>query len=216
MDNSSDLFSEVILKLRACASVPVVIDEVTNTSRKSISISRLKLNQMINSYWTLYKLVHKCWSNLPDPPCSEKTYLFMWAIACDDYSFNHGTISWEGSTLNTFVHLWSIIDRIKLSLERVGLSWIVGERNCADYCKSVGVTGPLDEHMYPPEFVVPDEILKIDEDVMQMVYEDSKEEFCSFHDFTMSTYVRGAPVAISASDIAAMNDEVLLRRATSA
>ncbi|KAI6986055.1 hypothetical protein KC359_g8913 [Hortaea werneckii] len=166
------------------------MDAVPDLTGNTISISRVKLNTMIKSYHILYELVHKCWSNFPEPPCSEKTYVFVWALASDDYCFNHGTISWERSTPNTFVHLWSIIDRIKLSLEREGLSWIVNGRNCAEYCRSTGMSGPLDAHMYTRETVPPIEITKMDEDFFPMIYSDEKGDHCSYHDFCESVKTR--------------------------
>ncbi len=211
-----DIFSDSITALRSCASVNVVIDGNPSLVRNVISVSRVKMSTMISSYRTLYTLVNKCWSNLPEPPCSERTYVFMWMIASEGYAVNHNTIKWEGSSPNTFVHLWSIVDRMRPTLEGSGLSWIVDSRNCANYCGTTGMTGPLDVHMYPPEFVTPIEIIKMDEDTTPFTHENKRAEFCSFYDFTMSVMVPEVETVISASHIAALNDEIISRSRTGA
>lgn len=203
-----DTFSDLIKTLNACSNVPVVVDGNPSSTSNIISVSRVKANTMINSYRTIYTLVNKCWSNFPEPPCDEKTYVFMWVIASEGYSVNHDTIKWEGSNPNTFVHLWSIVDRIRPSLEQSGMSWIVDSRNCAHYCGSTGMTGPLDAHMYPPELVTPIEIDKMDEDATPLTHQDRRSEFCSFYDFTMSALVPEVETVISASQMSAANEEV--------
>lgn len=206
-----DIFSDSIKVLKNCATVPVVVDGNPNMMKTTIPISRVKMNTMINSYGIMYTLVNKCWSNFPEPPCDERTYVFMWAIASEGYSVNHNTIRWEGSTPNTFVHLWSIVDRIRPALESHALAWIVDSRNCVSYCRTTGMTGPLDVHMCPPETVTPIEITKMDEDTVPFVHDDTRAEFCSFYDFTMSTLVPEIQTTISASQIDAQNDEFMSR-----
>ena len=201
------IFVDVIEKLRSVATVDVEMDARPNAMRKMISISRVKMNEMVKSYALMYRLAHQCWSNLPDSPCDEKTYVFMWMIAADDYGVNHGTIAWEGSNPNTFVHLWSIVDRMRVSLENARVSWVVGTRNCASYCTTTGMSGPLDAHMYPPEYTTADQITSIDESVTEMSYTDTIEEFCSFYDFISSTLTIPAVTVVTTSDMERINDE---------
>ena len=200
--------TNIIEELRGCAAVPVMLDASPSASTNAISVSRVKMNSMLKSYGTVYSLVNKCWSNLPDPPATERTFVFMWAIAIEGYGMNHSTVKWEGSTPNTFVHMWSIVDRIKSELGRAGLGWVLESRNCEDYCKSTGMSGPLDAHMYSHELVVPTEILSLDEDAVPLVYDNKIEDFSSFYDFVMTARVNEGPTVISASDIAAANDMI--------
>jgi hypothetical protein len=208
---STNLFTDVVESLRRCATVRVVVDGKPNEFENVISISRIKLNDLINAYPLIYELANKCWSNFPDPPCDERTYVFMWALACDNYCFNHGTISWERSTPNTFVHMWSIIDRMRLVLVRHGLGWVMVGRNCADFCRSTGMVGPLDANMYVPELVVPSEIVKIDDDFVPLTFKNEISEFCSYHDFKASVRTAGPERVISVSDIAMANEESIRR-----
>lgn len=204
-----DLFSDVLESLKKCATVPVVVDGNPNSMERRISISRIKLGQMVKSYPVMFELANKCWSNFPEPPCSERTYVFMWAIACSDYSFNHGTISWERSTPNTFVHLWSIVDRMKLRLSN--LNWIIGTRNCADYCRSTGMTGPLDASMYARENTTPHEILKIDSDFVPLTFKDEVGEFCSYDDFCSSVMTKGVGTAAENTIINASDEQEMIK-----
>lgn len=211
MNESTNMFVDVIQSLRSCATVSVNVDAKPSASTNGISISRMKMNQMINAYSMMYKIVHQCWSNLPDPPCNEKTFVFMWVIASDDYNVNHGTIAWEGSNPNTFVHLWSIVDRIRIPLENANMAWVVGTRNCADYCKTTGMNGPLDTHMYPHENVTPQQITLMSKDVNAMRYVNVSTEFCSFYDFNMSTITIPVKKVITASEMEEANSTIARR-----
>lgn len=207
-----DLFEDIVACLNKVSNVPVELDTVMDAYSKKIVLSRMKLNEIVSSYNIIYALVHKCWSSLPDPPCDEKTYIFVWMFAAENYCVNHNTISWEGANPNTFVHLWSIVDRIRVALEGGRLNWVVGSRNCADYTKTTGMTGPLDQYMYSSEYVTPAEILAMDTDLIMPTYRDEKKEFCSYYDFCMDSYLRKPEVVITTSDIAAANYEVMRQR----
>lgn len=204
-----EIYNDVIKQLEMSANVRVSIDVVPNMYKNAIVINRTKMLEMVNSYGSMYSLVHRCWSNLPEPPCSEKTYLFMWMIASEGYSLNHNSISWEGSNPNTFVHLWSIIDRIRIALENTRMSWIVGERNCVDYCKTTGMTGPMDQHLYERERITPTEIEKMETDMTQFIFEDVRQEFCSFYDFQISTMMPENEHRISTSEMELRNQEFI-------
>ena len=199
----SNSFPSVIEKLKENANVRVVVDANPSMYMNVMSVSRLKLTTILNTYAPLYELVNKCWSNLPNPPHDDRMYVFMWVMACENYSVNHSTIKWEGATPNTFVHLWSIMDRMKHSLERLNLSWVVGPRNCADYCRRMGMTGPLDSLMYVPELVVPVEITKMEEDFIPISFESESRSFCSFYEFNKSVKVDDHGVALTVSDMEA-------------
>lgn len=203
---NTNLISTIIESLRRVATVPVEMDGVED--RDKITISRLKLEQIMSSYQYLYVLVNKCWSNLPDPPCDEMTYLFVWIIASDGYCVNHRTISWTSSTPNTFVHVWSIVDRIRMSLESTDLSWVLGTRNCPDYCRHMDMPGALDQYLYRPETVLPSQIADIDRDVFSPVHVDERAEFCSFFDFCTDALVDSGPRTIDVSEMAMNNDEI--------
>jgi len=206
---ATNVFTDAIEKLRSCATVGVEMDARPSPMRTTISISRTKMNEMVRSYALMYRLAHQCWSNLPEAPCDEKTYVFMWMMAADDYEVNHGTIAWEGSNANTFVHLWSIIDRMRIPLENAKMNWVIGTRNCASYCDTTGMTGPLDAHMYPPEYTTPTQITSIDDNPMPMTYKNVTEEFCSFYDFNASNITIPPEIVITASDMERINNEFI-------
>ena len=105
------------------------------------------------------------------------------------------------------MHLWSVEDRIRLTLESCALSRVVDLRNYASYRGTTGMTGPCDAHIYVPELVTSVEIAQMDEDTVPFVHRDKREEFCSSYNFTMSTIVPETTVVISASRIAALKDE---------
>ena len=204
--SNSNLFESIIESLIATAVVPVVVDGTLTTNTATISISRMKIMQILSAYPFVYKLVNKCWSNFPEPPCCERVYVFVWAMACDNYCLNHSTIAWEKSTPNTFVHMWSVIDRMKYSFERQGIGWIVGTRSCADFCRSMMMSGPLDAIMYEPEFITPPEITKLEEDFVPITLKQESGSFSSFYDFTMAVRMNTDDVAVSVSDVEAMNN----------
>lgn len=206
---NKDMFSTLIDSLKEHSHCDVVVDAPPGIHRNVISVSRLKMNTLISWYGLLSQLSHKYWSNLPDPPSGEKTYIFLWTIACDEYCVNNTTMSWEGSTINTFIHLWSVVDRMRYSFEREGLGWLISTRNCADYCKSMSIPGPLDAHLYRPELVFPVDLDEIDNDIFPMVFTNHCESFESFYDFTMSVSVSRGPVPISVSEIEANNRLVI-------
>ncbi len=184
--NTTSLSKDIVNQLTKVCKTKVTLDEIVDDKNKIISVSRTKLSEIIKRYAKIYELVNKCWSNLPPPPCTEGTYVFIWMMISDNYGVNHTTIEWSGSTPNTFVHLWSIMDRIKLSLEETGLYWIVGDRSCTGYYRETGLTGPLDQMMYIPETEPLPCIDDMDDELFRPSYTDDPQEFCSFLDFCTS------------------------------
>ncbi|KAF5539565.1 hypothetical protein FNAPI_10789 [Fusarium napiforme] len=175
--NNTSLIPHVIESLRAVAMVPLEMDGVADKNK--ITMSRLRLEQIMGSYDIIYGLVNKCWSNLPDPPCDEKT-----------------SISWDGATPNTFVHVWSIME-----LERTDLSWAVGSRNCSDYCRAMNMQGALDMYLYRPESMTPSQITDIERDIFKPTLVNKKTNFCSHYDFCMSMLVDTGPKVLNVSEM---------------
>ena len=83
-----DLFADAMGCLNLATNVEVSMDTVPITHMNTIAISRLKLNGMVNLYATIYTLVHKCLSNIPDSLCNEKTYVFISTIDAEYDSIN--------------------------------------------------------------------------------------------------------------------------------
>jgi len=71
------MFSDLIKKLRACSSVPVIINGDATSSANTIAMSPLKLNDMIRGYQKVHELAHKYWFNLLTPSCDGRAYLLM-------------------------------------------------------------------------------------------------------------------------------------------
>ena len=206
MSNNTNMFSKVLESLKAVATVPVEVDGVE--TKNKITLSRLRMEEILRAYERVYVLVNKCWSNLPDAPCDEKTYLFVWIMACDGYCINYRTISWEGASPNTFVHVWSIMDRIRMTLENSDLAWVVGTRNCPEFCRFTDMSGAVDQYLYQREPMVPDQIAKMEMDVFKPGFVNERVEFCSYYDFCMDTLVDSGPKKVDISEMAMMNDEI--------
>lgn len=185
---NSDLGAIIIRELKAVATVDVVVTESMNTDPSIITVDSMRMHELMAGYDHLRTLVHRTWSNLPTPPVKEKTHVFVWLIACRDYCINHSTIKWPGATPNTFVHMWSIMDRIKPSLTGIDSSWLIGSRDCVQYCSTTGMNWPMDKHMYAKEQVVPEQIVRMEMKPEIFRRDSTTKEFSSFYDFQMSTY----------------------------
>jgi len=184
----TELGSKIIRELKEVATVDVVVDGSTSRKVGAIVIDTMKLKEIMCGYDYLRSIVQRTWSNLPSPPVPEKTHVIVWVIVTNDYGINHSTIRWPGANPNTFVHLWSIMDRIKMSLTGVDVGWLVGSRNCIDYCSTTGMSLPIDTYMYPREQVTPDPIAKMKMNPEPHVFEELDVVNDSFYDFVMSTY----------------------------
>jgi hypothetical protein len=117
MAHNNDMFAEIIEEIRKVSRTTVNIDNIVTDTNKEISISRTRLVEILQGYDEVHVLVNKCWSNFPPAPYTKKTYVFVSMMMCKDYDVNHNTIKWEDSTPNIYIHLWSIMDRIKIALD---------------------------------------------------------------------------------------------------
>jgi hypothetical protein len=202
---STDLSPIIIKELKEVATVNVVVTDNMNTDTSVITIDSGKLREIMCGYDYLRTLVNRTWSNLPTPPVKEKTHVFVWLIASRDYCINHSTIKWPGASPNTFVHLWSIMDRIKSSLMGVDSSWLIGSRDCVQYCSTTGMNMPMDTYMYMKEGIVPDQIAMMERRPEIFRHDPTSREFDSFYDFQMSTYTPKPLPVVNVSHIGLSN-----------
>ena len=185
---TSNLRSNIIRELKEVATVDVVMSQNMNPDPTVITINDTKMSEIMAGYDYLATLVNKTWSNLPSPPVKEKTHVFVWLIISEGYCVNHSTIKWPGSSPNTFVHLWSIMDRIKSSLTGVDSSWLIGSRDCVQFCSTTGLSWPMDSHMYPREQIPLEQITKMEMSPEVFRRDPTTKEFSSFYNFQMTTY----------------------------
>lgn len=185
-----NLYSTIIRELKEIASVEVVLSENPAPNESVITIDTMKMKEIIAGYNHLQTIVQKTWSNLPSPPVKEKTHVFVWLIASVGYCVNYSTIKWPGSSPNTFVHMWSIMDRIKSSLTVIDTNWLVGPRDCVQYCLSTGMKWPMDSHMYQSQQTSVDQIKLMEMRPEVFKFDPTTREFDSFYDFHMSTRTR--------------------------
>jgi hypothetical protein len=185
----SDMSAALVKELRSVATIPVIMDVKTSSTQQAIVVSSTRLNEMMRYYPQLCMIVRKCWSNLPPPPVKECAHVIMWAIACENYGVNHSTIRWEGANLNTFVHLWSIMDRIKPTLTSMDLGWLMGSRSCVEYCLKSGADGPMDSYMYMRTHETPQSIVRMMSDREAFTYQPVGMSYDSFYDMTRSMRV---------------------------
>lgn len=187
-----DLRADIVKTLKSIATVPV-FEGVRSTGSDrdvdSILINTVKLQEVVETYEFLYRNVHRAWSNLPEPPECDMTFVVAWLLMTEGYCINHCTISWPGANSNSFVHLWSIMDRMRQSLESTNMNWLLGSRDCVGYSEVMGMTGPIDTRMYPREIVTPHQIVNMRQSRFAFVRDDTPAEFLSFYDMHVSTMV---------------------------
>ncbi|KAJ6039502.1 hypothetical protein N7444_008407 [Penicillium canescens] len=119
------LGAKIIRELKDVATVDVETTGTRVSSGNVIVVDVMKLRKVMCGYDYLREIVHKTWSDLPPPPMIERAQVVVWLIVCNNYCINHSTIKWPGSSPNTYVHLWSIMDRIKTSLTNIDANWLV-------------------------------------------------------------------------------------------
>jgi len=211
MDANASTFSNIIADLRKVATVPVVMDsDVCDVrTRGEIVVECTKVNEIVSSYDALCTMSHKSWSNLPQPPVDESTHVFIWMIVCRGYTINHSTIMWPSSSPNTFVHLWSILDRMKSALTSLDMTWLMGSRTCVDYCTSTGMDGPMDTNMYVKERVLPDALALMKRDEQVFSYGSVMRDYVSYMDFHVSTQM---PEVVEMLKVSQMYSESLSKR----
>ncbi len=146
--------NNIIASLKTVSNVPVFVGQRESVAQDSILLSSVKLNELIVMYDDLYAFTYSTWRHLPDPPDCEKTFVLMWMVSAENYDVNHFTIKWPEATSNTFVHLWSIVDRLRTLLESNNADWLVGPRNPVGYSETMNMPGAADQHLYPSEAVI--------------------------------------------------------------
>lgn len=207
----NDMSAAVLKELRTYAVIPVVMDVKVNSNQQAIVVSSTRLNEMMRYYADLCMIVRKCWSNLPPAPVDECSHVVMWMIASENYGVNHSTIRWEGANMNTFVHLWSIMDRIKPTLSSMDLGWLMGSRSCVEYCLKSGADGPMDSYMYTRTHETPEQIMNMATDREMFTYEHMGVEYHSFYNMTRSMRVPKPMVTLNISRMILDRDKVARR-----
>lgn len=178
--------ADVVAHLKRVSNVPVFVDERESSAGPSILISSMKLGDVVSISSTLYRFTHEVWRNLPSPPENERMFVLMWLICSEGYDVNHQTIRWEGSSANTFVHLWSILDRLKTNLESIDMDWLIGARDPVGYSSYLNMTGPADRFIYPSMDIVPPHIETMIRDMNRCEYKEPKRGYNSNYDLMIA------------------------------
>ncbi|KAK4897239.1 hypothetical protein LTR49_028029 [Elasticomyces elasticus] len=176
--------------------------------RDSILISSVKLGELVGIYQDLYAFTHSAWRNLPNPPDCELVFLLMWMISAENYDVNHFTIKWQEATSNTFMHLWSIIDRLRTVPESNNADWLVGPRNPLGYSASMNMPGAADEYLYPSESTVPPYVEIFNANMNRMQPMIMRRDYNSNFSFTMSLTLRKPRRMIDPDEMAMRNYEM--------
>lgn len=201
------LTNTIIAALEEVALVPVYVGERQRFGEDSILISSIKLDELVGIYTDLYEFSHKAWRNLPNPPECEKTFVFMWMIASDSYDVNHFTIKWQDATPNTFVHLWSIIDRVRSILEPGNTVWLLASRD----------RGLLHVHEHerrrghvpvPEGVILPPHIQIFSSSMSRMRCTHLSQDYSSSYDFIQSLRLPKAKIEININRMAMNNNEI--------
>jgi hypothetical protein len=152
-------------------------------------------------YDKIHTFMHSIWRNLPTPSDCEPTFVIIWMISAENYDVNHLTVSWEGSTANTFVHLWSSIDRMRNTMDTMTTYWLLGSRGPMGYAEFTKMPGAADTYLYPREMITPPHIGVLVEEMDRCTTTDLNEEFESFFDFRQSLMI---PKRVTTIDVSAM------------
>lgn len=94
----------IITQLKSFSKVLVYVDERESTRMDSVSISPVKLDELGAMYEKIDTFTHTISRNLTDQPDCEPAFVVVWMIAAENYDVNHFSVSWEGTSANTFVH----------------------------------------------------------------------------------------------------------------
>jgi hypothetical protein len=201
----------IIESLRSIAKVPVYLGEREAMSGQSILISQVKMSEVVAMYKGLYEFTHKAWRNLPPPPDCEAVFVIIWMLTSENYDINHFTIEWKGSTANTFVHLWSIIERLKTILQPMDLTWLVAARDPLGYSKTMKMTGAADKYLYPIDPIVPPHIDVFVNNMPKMKTEVLENSYSSNFNFMMSLTKRTKKKVMDVNTMAMMNMKAMTR-----
>ncbi|RYP33001.1 hypothetical protein DL768_011112 [Monosporascus sp. mg162] len=82
-------FTDIIKELRSIAKVPVYVDMkdrlMEGADMDSILIDRVRMLDLIEAYEFMRTSVYRAWSDLPEPPVSDKTHVFTWMLSAESY-----------------------------------------------------------------------------------------------------------------------------------
>ncbi|KAK0888904.1 hypothetical protein LTR91_023581 [Friedmanniomyces endolithicus] len=198
----------IIASLKRASNVPVFVGQRETIVQDSILISSVKLNELLAMYDDLYAFTHSAWRNLPTPPDCESVFVLMWMISAENYDVNHFTITWQNATSNTFVHLWSIVDRLRTVLESNSADWLVGPRNPVGYSTSMNLPGAVDEYLYPSESIVPPHVEVFSTNMSKMQPKIMKRDYDSNFSFIMSLTMTKPRRMIDPNHVSMHNQEM--------
>lgn len=195
------LNNTIITQLKRFCKVSVYVGERESTTTDSVSVSPVKLDELVAMYEKIYRFTHTIWRNLPTPPDCEPALVIIWMIASENYDINHFTVSWEGVSANTFVHLWSTIDRLKNTMDSMTAYWLLGSRGPMGYAERTGMPGAADTYLYPKEIITPPHIGVLVKEADRAIITDLDEDFASFYDFRQTLMM---PKKVKTIDVAQM------------
>lgn len=209
-NDNATLPSLVISALRKAANVPVYVGQRESMNQPSILVSQIKMDELANMYETLHQFTFAAWRNLPSPPDCEKTFVLMWLIACDKYDVNHFSIKWEDATPNSFVHLWSITDRLRTTFEPINANWLLDSRGPVGYVEELNLGGPVDVHIFPRETIVPPHIGIFTKSMHEATNTNMHTDHTSSFDFKQSLKVTKPRVVLDVDAMARRNMRMAL------
>ncbi|KAK5162694.1 uncharacterized protein LTR77_011247 [Saxophila tyrrhenica] len=207
--DTMSISNNVIASLKAVSNVPVFVGQRESVNDESILISSVKLNELTAMYSDLYAFTYSTWRHLPDAPDCERTFVIMWMISAENYDINHFTIKWPEASSNTFVHLWSIVDRLRTLLESNNADWLVGARNPVGYSETMNMPGAADQHLYPSESIIAPHVEVFSSNMARMQPKTIKRSYDSNFFFTLSLTMSRPKRVIDPSQMAMRNDEML-------
>lgn len=189
---NTNMTMKVISSLREVATVPVYVGERPNEVGGTILISELKVAMLTDIYEQLYMFTYTAWRNLPEAPGCDPPFVIMWMLSAEDYEINHSSITWKGSSPNTFVHVWSMVERLRSTFVSMGMEWLIGSRDTTGYCLATGMSGPADAHLYTREIVTPPQAMVAIREMPRSERLSVSRDFASFFDFETAMMMPGS------------------------
>jgi hypothetical protein len=199
--------NNIVASLKKISNVPVYDGQREAMSGDSILLSSVKMNELVGMYEDLYAFTHSAWRNLPPPPDCERVFVLIWMISAENYDINHLSIAWPDATSSTFVHLWSIIDRLRTVLESNSADWLVGPRNPVGYSVSMGMPGAADEYLFPSESIIPPHVEVFSTNMTKMKPKTITRDYDSHFMFIMSLTMKRPRRVIDPNEMAMKNYE---------
>ena len=212
MASSTDIVAEMMTVLRRIANVPVHANVKPVSDENSIMISTMKMNELVGMYKQLYQFTSTVWKNLPPTIDYEPVFMIVWMLASENYDINHFTITWPGSTQSTFVHLWSIVNRIRTVLDTETANWFIASRDPVGYCTALEVTGPADAHLYLKERTIPHHIEVFAKDANRITTKDVPDDYDSYTQLRLNMMMKKKKKMINVDEMAMRNAEIISSR----